>query len=303
MKKSKVGIRIGLLLLIIWCINALAPKFSTVPALEIWMLNVGQGESILLREPQGHTILYDGGPTDAVLSEIGGLLPVWDHSIDLIILSHNHTDHLRGIISVLQRYNVKEIWWSAALDTTADYKTFVETMASHHIEPKTQFFPGCQPSPCQSIPPLIHLGDLTLAVYHPLSNMTGVLPQNQHDATLSVKISFRSQSIFLAGDLHEGHEAAMLQQCKSPTCTLAATILQVPHHGSATGLLPEFLAAVHPQIALIPVGVNNSFGHPAGSILQKLKFAHVPTYRTDLQGRIHLVLNGKTVSIQTARGP
>lgn len=290
-------------LIAIWSLNALIPHFTPKPALEMWMLNVGQGESVLLREPQGHTILYDGGPTDAVLSEIGSLLPIWTRSIDLIILSHNHTDHLRGIISVLQRYTVKQLWWSGALDTTPDYKAFIQTMATRHVTPQLRYWPACQIPGCVSTPPTYFLGALTLSVFHPLQNMSGVLPKDQHDATLSVKVSYKQQSIFLAGDLHEGHEADILEHCHPPTCSLKTTILQVPHHGSSTGLLPEFLAALNPQVALIPVGLDNSYGHPAGSTLQKLAFAHIPTYRTDLQGRIHVVLYGNRYTVETTRGP
>ena len=129
--------------------------------------------------------------------------------------------------------------------------------------------------------------------------MTGQNPYDPHDASLMLKASYKQEQVLLPSDLNELHESAIIKACPPPNCSLSATILQVPHHGSATGLLPDFLTAINPQIALIPVGLNNSYGHPTVETLTKLSQAHIPTYRTDLQGRIHLIIYDDHFSVST----
>ncbi|MEI6477474.1 MAG: MBL fold metallo-hydrolase [bacterium] len=286
---------------VVWTFASLRPHYAAAPALDAWVLDVGQGESVLIHEPSGKKILYDGGPDDSVLTQLGDVVPAWDRSIDLVILSHNHSDHLRGLITVLQRYTVKEIWVSGALYATADFRAFQKEISQHQVPVQTRFFKAADCVAGTPCPPTTVFGQLTLQVYHPLTDMTGSLPGDQHDATVSVKVSFHGESLFLIGDLNETHEKQMLETCPPPDCTLSATVLQTPHHGSATGLSPPFLAAVAPQVAVIPVGLKNSYGHPAPSTIAKLAAAHIPTYRTDTQGRIHLVLYGDHFTVETEK--
>ncbi|MBU6389655.1 hypothetical protein KGQ71_04030, partial [Patescibacteria group bacterium] len=147
------------------------------------------------------------------------------------------------------------------------------------------------PASCSSTcPPSAQFGDIRLQIYHPTKSLVGATPKNAHDADLVVRASYGKESILLAGDLGEEHEQEMLAACPPPDCSLQSDILQVPHHGSNTGLSPPFLSAVQPSVALIPVGAGNTFGHPGTLTLQKLAEARIPVYRTDQQGQIHLVL-------------
>ena len=284
-------------LLFIWALNSLVPHFQS-NRLEIWMLNVGQGESVLLREPSGHFLLYDGGPDDSVLQQLGQILPPWQRHIDLVILSHDHSDHVTGLIGVVQRYQIGEIWTSGAVYKGAEYKRFTTEVANHHILKRTMQYHIDQCIQVLVCPIPIQFGRATLQIYHPLISMQNSDPRQPHDATLSVKVSFNAESIFLTGDLNEQHEQDMLDGCLPPKCTLRATILQIPHHGSATGLLPAFLAAVAPKDALIPVGLHNRFGHPRIETLSKLQDSHIPYWRTDLNGRIYAVLGGSHITVQ-----
>lgn len=289
----------SIILAIIWTFDSLQIPQTTSFTLNVWMLDVGQGESVLVKEPSGKTVLFDGGPDDSVLSEVGEILPPWDREIDLVVLSHNHSDHIRGLISVLERYTVKELWISGAVHTTDDYRAFLEVIKEKKIAPKIVYFTD---EPCSEIcPQPIPFGETTLQIYHPLENMTGELPKDQHDATVAVKITYKDESVFLTGDLNEGHEKDMIKACKPINCTLKADILQIPHHGSASGLSEDFLKAVSPTSALIPVGLDNKFHHPRQVILDRLTAAHIPIYRTDLDGQIHVQLDGEHYTINTTR--
>jgi len=287
---KKGALIIGLAFLLAFTLASLLPE-STPGALDIWMLNVGQGESVFIHEPDGTTILFDGGPDDSVLQELGSVLPPWQHTINLVILSHPHADHIRGLIDVLQRYTVQAVWSSGTIIDTADFRTWIHLLTTLHI-PVRHVHAYFQEK----------VGDANLEVYHPLVDMVGQEPEETHDGDVSVKLTYQSFSFFLAGDLNEDHENAMLASCQPPKCSLQSTILQVPHHGSATGLAVSFLQAVNPEAALIPVGLNNTFGHPRPEILAKLATAGIPVFRTDTEKRIHVLYKDDNVSIDTETG-
>jgi len=287
---KKIALLVGFAFLLTFTIVSFLPE-STPGALDIWMLNVGQGESVFIHEPDGTTILFDGGPDDSILEELGNVLPPWQHTINLVILSHPHADHIRGLIDVLQHYQVQSVWSSGSVISTADFRTWIHLLTSLH-------------TPVIHVHAYFHqtIGVADLEVYHPLIDMTGQQPKETHDGDVSVKITYENFSIFLAGDLNEKHENDMLTSCLAPNCSLAATILQIPHHGSVTGLAPAFLQAVNPQAALIPVGLNNTFGHPRQEIIAKLTAAHIPIFRTDTQKRIHVIYKDDQVDISTETG-
>jgi len=281
---SVIAALIGLL---VWLSPQLFQR-PTTTGLEIWMLDVGQGESVLVREPSGKLLLFDGGPDDSVLSQLGAVLPPWQHTINLVLLSHNHADHIRGLISVLKRFTVQQVWDSGSISLSSDFTTFQGEISQQKIQQTHVFF---HQLPCSEICPRpTAFGEAFLQVYHPLEDSTGLRPENEHDTDVSIKVSWHNVSIFLAGDLDEQHEDDMIESCQLPTCTLHATILQIPHHGSATGLSPEFLAATSPKEAWIPVGKDNKYGHPRQIILDRLNAAHIPIFRTDQDGRIHRLL-------------
>ena len=292
---------LGLLMALSWCIWCLLPAYVRHPGFYAWMLNVGQGESVLLRDPGGETVLFDGGPDDSVMAELGSILQPWQRRIDLLVLSHDHSDHVTGFIPILQRYKVKEVWISGALAPNSEYKTFREELKKHGLSPVIRYFnaASCQPGlPC---PPIERRGSFSLQIYHPIKDMEGIEPKDQHDATLVLKAAYAGHTILLPGDLNEQQERDILNSCHPPACSLKADILQEPHHGSATGLNPAFLKAVSPAAVLIPVGANNKFHHPSPIILTRLKEAKLRYFRTDVQGRIQVIFTKKGPAITTQR--
>lgn len=279
----------AILIFSLFCV-ILTPYARSKPQFELWVLDVGQGESVLVREPTGKTLLFDGGPSDQVLSELGAVLPVWQKDIDLIILSHLHADHIRGLISVLGKYTVHAVWYSGAHSDSSDTAAFLEAIRNEGLTPTT-----------------VHaghdamLGEARLAVRYPVRDMVGQDPSMEHDADVVVQVGVGTETVLLTGDLAENHEREMLRSCKAPDCSLASDVLQIPHHGSASGLIPEFLQTVHPTLAVIPVGLDNKFRHPRQEILDKLEKAAVPVRRTDLDGRIHIVFSPESLEVSSPK--
>lgn len=273
---------------------SLTVRFVAAPELDpkqarLWMLDVGQGEAALVRTSDGRTLLFDGGPGDRVVSELGSILPPWQRSIDAIVLSHPHADHIRGLIAVLDRMDVGEIWSSGATHATADYAAWQERIALHNV-PEHHRSAGWE----------TRWGETTFRTLHPLTDMAGASPRNAHDANLVLQVEFGTKKVLLTGDLNDNHERGLVAQCGKP-CTLQSDILQVPHHGSASGLEPEFLDAVRPQVALIPVGANNRFSHPRAEITDRLEAAGIPIFRTDTDGRIAVQFGPDGIAVSTSK--
>ncbi len=243
----------------------------------LWVLSVGQGESVLYQDTSGKSLLFDGGPDDTVLSELGRILPPWHRYIDVVVLSHTHVDHVRGLISVLERYRVGEVWESGALYPGGDMVSWHKLIQEKNI-PDHIVFAGIE----------MTIGNTHILTMHPMKSMVGVKVPEAHDATVVLQMTIDSEKILLTGDLNEKHEADIMAWCQPPKCSLQSDILQVPHHGSDTGLSPPFLAAVQPQFAFICVGQNNSYHHPRAIILQLLEESHIPYQRTDTQGGVKI---------------
>ncbi len=239
--------------------------------LRVWFFDVGQGDAILLDTPSDQQVLIDGGPNGSILSELSRALPFGDKDLDLVIVSHNHADHIGGLVEVLRHYTVREIWISGALHTTDGYQKLLELIRQKNIT-ATVVAAGAG----------INLGELNGIALFPLDEKTGQLPDNQHDANIVTYWTYGTQSILLTGDAEAEHEAAMLAR----DIVKPATILKVGHHGSRTSTSAPFLNAVKPQFAVIQVGQNNRYGHPTTEVIERLSAIGAQILRTDQEGTI-----------------
>lgn len=235
-------------------------------------LNVGQGLAVLYQSPSGFTVLYDTGPNRAVATELGAVLPLIQRTIDLVIISHAHADHLDGLRALLESYTIREVWLPALPDNELGQAT--RQALATHPEINVQYK---RAGAWRVLP-----DGITLTVWHP-----GDYNLADHAATQVVAIDEpNGQRLLLTGDLDSADETEALGYCQAwLDCTAKFTIQQVSHHGSATSTGEAWLTAIHPDLAVISVGANN-YGHPAAATLERLKAQGVPTRRTDLDGRV-----------------
>ena len=254
---------------------------TTSQKLSLHVLDIGQGDSIYIRLPTQEDVLIDAGPDDRVLSQLGKYMPIGDRTIELLIISHNHADHIGGLDRILKEYTVNRIWISGAIHTTAQYIENLKLLKEKRI-PTTVVKAGSVNT----------VGDVEFLVLHPPTDMTGQNPEDQHDATVVIKLTYDHVCALLTGDLNAGHEATIIKTATALNTSLNCSLLKVTHHGSIYGSSDAFLAAVKPKIAVISVGRENQYGHPSTFTLNRLKGIGAAIYRTDLQGTVSVTSDG-----------
>jgi len=253
--------------------------------LHVYFLDVGQGDAILVRAPDGRQILVDGGPSPtALLSELGAVLPFWDRSLDLVVLTHPDSDHITGLISLLDRYRVAQVLDVPQSDTASEAAPWRERLAKAGIR-RTMAQRGMK----------LPVGDVSFTVLNPRSPLLTGTTSDSNNNAIVLRLDYGSVSLLLTGDAEQEAEADML----TAGLPLRADVLKVGHHGSNGSTSAPFLAAVAPGLAVIQVGADNTFGHPHPALLERLKGIEV--LRTDQHGRIEVVSDGKRVWARTER--
>ena len=252
--------------------------------LEVIFFDVGQGDSALIKTPQGHRILIDGGPDSVVLERLGKTMPFWSRTIDLIILTHPEKDHISGLIEVLRRYEVENILWTGVLRSTSEYKEWKELIKAE----KADIFIAKKGQK-------IKAGQAVIDILHPFENLAGREFQNNNDTSIVNRLKFGKISFLFTGDISGSVE----KRLAASSTLLTADVLKVSHHGSKTSSVKEFVKAVLPEIAVISSGRNNRYGHPHPEVLETLANYDIITLRTDINGSIKIFSNGENLNVIT----
>jgi competence protein ComEC len=251
--------------------------------LEITAIDVGQGDSLLVVSPEGRTMLIDGGGnigpvhTEFDFGEDVVASYLWSRgleSLDVVVLTHAHADHIGGLPRIIEDFHPSELWLGINPEKDT-LQHLLETAQANHVIMR-QHTAGDE----------FEWGGAKIRVLSPPRDWQP-RAEKENDDSLAMLIGFGETRALLAGDLERKMEQFVATE--SPT----ADLLKVAHHGSATSTTPELLAAVHPRMAVISVGYNNSFGHPHESVLKRLQYGKVQTYRTDQFGAVTFLLDGK----------
>lgn len=261
--------------------------------LHLVVCDVGQGDGIFIRTPNGSDILVDGGPDDAILNCLSNHMPFWDRTIELIVLTHPHTDHATGLIGVLRRYNVLHFVTEKLKSKTATYQRLEDALAAKNLIAK-YLVSGDR----------IDFSDktdiLTLWPSQEWLNNSQLQAQNSKNDSQNLDVngfsliqvlSYGKFKVLLTGDAGSSTEDKIAAQVGK------VDVLKVPHHGSKTGMSDYFLSQINPSIAIISVGVNNRYGHPAKTALDLLKNHNIKYLRTDKDGAIEIISDGKSFSV------
>ncbi len=267
------------------------------PGLAATILDVGQGDSILVSFPDGRTMLVDAGPRSAHWDSGEEIVApfLWSlglHRLDAVLLTHAHNDHLGGMATVVRDFHPGEIWLSRSLPSR---------------DPALRSFLRLVRKPRAGRPVKIRrlaagdaflAGASRLAVLLPPPNaLAGPKPSN--DDSLMLRVSWGGAAMLLAGDAQAAGESWLLRQHEP----LASAVLKVGHHGSNSSSSAAFLAAVRPQVAVISAGRANLYGLPSPAVLARLRQAGARVFRTDRSGAIQCRLQGGWLRVLLFRRP
>jgi competence protein ComEC len=255
--------------------------------LRVTVLDVGQGDAILMESPAGHRILVDGGPSGARIAQaLGRVLPPSERRIDLVVLTHAQDDHLTGLIEVLQRFEVGAALAGSLEGETAAYQTWREALSNADV-----------PLVTPRVGQWIDLGDGARMelLWPPLEPLTET-EDDLNNNSIVLRVVYGEASFLFTGDLAAEGEEALL----SGASDLHATVLKVGHHGSDGSTTDVFLGAVDPSVAVISTGAENTFGHPSPTT--RLRLADVPLLRTDQNGDVRFETDGRSLWVSFQHG-
>lgn len=279
-RSRKILIIIGIILVIL-SLFLYFSGLNQIRQLQVSILDVGQGDAILIQTPFGQNVLIDGGPDDKVSYGLSQNLAWWDRTIDLMILTHPHDDHVNGEIDILKRYKVKKIIYTGAVASTPNYLTWLKLIKSQKI-----------PMTVIDQPRKIVLGeDCYLDILYPIDGMLNKENSNLNNSSIVAKLVYKNVKFLLTGDIEKIVEEKLLIS----NADISAHIVKIAHHGSDTSSIEEFLKKVNPEIAVISVGKDNKFGHPNGRTLNRLERLGIKTFRTDSDGGIHFTSDGEKI--------
>jgi competence protein ComEC len=247
-------ILLGILILAVFQLLQIADS-----RLQVAVLDVGQGDSILIQTPEHKNILIDAGENSQAINQLGDKINFFNKSIDLFILTHPHSDHFGGFLDVIQKYQVKQVMLTGAVSNDPLYTAFLNEIKSREI-------PILFPQNDQDL----RIGQNSyLDIIYPFAgqSLIGQTVKNLNNVSIVTKLIADNQSqILLPGDAEHELEREVLLSGQD----VGSPILKLGHHGSRTATSDNFLSAVSPQTAIISAGKDNKFGHPHAETMEKI---------------------------------
>ncbi len=256
--------------------------------LTVAFLDIGQGDAILIRSPNGMTMLIDGGNSDKDGREV--IIPKlqeWGaERLDVMVATHPDADHIGGLPYVLENFDVGSVALTGQVHTTQVYERFLTDIRDFQVSA----------IPVRTGTAIPFDSAVSVEVLGPDDSFVQVQGDN-NNASIVIKLTYGQAGFMFTGDAEGEEEAAIL----AGGADLRSTVLKVGHHGSRSSTGEAFLSAVDPQIGVISAGDGNRYGHPHQEILDRLNQHGVTIYRTDLSGTITLTTDGATISVETER--
>lgn len=247
--------------------------------LEIYFFDVGQADSILLKEDD-YTMLIDGGNTadgENLANYLKNDLNIED--IDILIGTHPHEDHIGGLPEIINELNIEKIYLPNATTTSKIFEKLLDTIEENDYT--------------INIPKIgeeFKLNNMNFKVIY-----TGTDESDLNNTSIVLKLNYGTTNYLFTGDATDKTEEKILES------DIEADVLKIGHHGSSYSTIDDFLNKVNPKYAIIQVGQNNKYGHPTSKTINKLNDKKIKIYRTDEDGTIKLTSDGTNISFETIK--
>ena len=266
---------------------SVAPSAPVSGVLDVYVLDVGQGDSIFLRSPAGKTMLVDASVSGAYEVIDKFLQAQGVNKLDIVIGTHPHADHIGGMRKVVENYEIGAYYMPDAATNTATFEKLLDTLDARNVPVRqaiageNAFIPWDEQVEIRILSPF------------------GGEEYDLNNASVVCRVRFGDTAIMLTGDAEAPAEKTALNEL--PASYFAATVLKMGHHGSSSSTTQAFFDAVNPAIAIMSLGADNTYGHPHKETLALLKDAGIPYYRTDLDGTVRITLDGSTYVVETEK--
>ncbi|SCH36692.1 MULTISPECIES: ComEC/Rec2 family competence protein [unclassified Romboutsia] len=244
--------------------------------LEIHIIDVGQGDSILIQTPSNKKILIDAGDENSEHIIKSYLKKEKITSLDIAIATHPDSDHIGSLDYVIEKYNVSNIYMPNQSTDTACYKNLINSCSNKDI-----------------IPNFLYKNDsITLDEDTEILVLSPSYIQEDNNLnSIVLSLNYKNKSFLFTGDCEKSNEDDMINSFNLENIDF----LKVAHHGSSSSSSPEFISEVSPDVAVISCGYKNQYGHPHKSTLDTLNNKNIITYRTDINGDMIFYSDGNTI--------
>jgi competence protein ComEC len=261
--------------------------------LHVTVLDVGQGDAILLQGPSGGRMLIDTGPDpDRLLMLLDQRIPTWDRRIDTVVLTHPHEDHVAGLALLLTRFRIGAVVETGMPGPGPSDAAYRVALAERGRETRIA-----------AAGDTLWVDGVRLAVIWPPPDFVPSTPPDSgkeiNDTSVVLELHFGARDMLFSGDAEEEIDPLLLAAGLSERVGPQLDVLKVAHHGSRTATTDSLVEALQPRIAVISVGADNGYGHPAPETLARLDAVGAEVFRTDLDGSISITTDGSDMLAHT----
>ncbi len=286
-KKRTRNLKIELIILAVVLIIAAYRYYQRMRAaellddtVELHMIDVGQGDSVLLKTEAGN-ILIDAGTGESEEALSYYLSSVGVDSFEYCIFTHPHEDHIGGADMIIENYDVKNVIISPAVTTTKTFEVLIEALERRDT------------NVIEARPDMEYkVGDVEILIMGPIT----LDDRDINNSSVITRISYGAVRMMFTGDAERIQEGDILERYS--VFDLDCDFLKMGHHGSSTSCAEAFMNAVSPSVAAISCGVNNTYGHPHREIIERLDSLGIEYHRTDLMGDIVYVCDGMNIELK-----
>lgn len=260
---------------LLYIITGESHDYEDDAALEVYFIDVGQADSILLVTPSNKTMLVDAGEPDsfdAISSQLGEL---GIERLDIVVATHPHADHIGSMTKVINNYEIGAFYMTDFTSNTRTYERMLDALEQRGVTVYQALAGTYMPWDEQ----------VELSILSPIE---GIDPRDNNNSSVVLKVVYGQSSLLLTGDAEKYVEKDIIQSFGEEI--LDCDVLKLGHHGSSTSSSKDFLLAVSPDIAICSLGKDNDYGHPHKETVERLNKLGIPMYRTDELGTIVLYM-------------